>query len=159
MSVPEFFSCLSPNFFQTRCHSDARSAEESALSGKHHRPVRKVWPGHCPILLGTSVYGFCLDDVTDDDVRRLRQNPALEIFAVPTLENPRVGQPFCFRIILFRKGCASPLGQMEMGAVPSVPNFQGETRKQTERPQTFSKTVKPGPSNIRARGWHTLSFK
>jgi hypothetical protein len=38
-----------PNFFQTPCHSYARSAEESALSGKHHRPVRKVWPRHVRI--------------------------------------------------------------------------------------------------------------
>jgi hypothetical protein len=36
------------------CHSDARSAEESALSGKHHRPVRKVWPGDWRTLSGGS---------------------------------------------------------------------------------------------------------
>jgi hypothetical protein len=48
----------------TSCHSEARSAEESALSGEHRRPVREVWPGHERIPLGISVYRLRLDDVT-----------------------------------------------------------------------------------------------
>jgi hypothetical protein len=70
---------------------------------KMARPISLARDFGCDVENGV-VIGYIVE------AEAINRNPKLDAVVVPTLENPRVGQPHFFRFILPQKGRTIPLG-------------------------------------------------